>query len=66
MYFQNEGCTPASFLANHDSPDFGVGLLPSILLHSLPEQITRTAFGNISADELKHLRSEVSDNLIYS
>lgn len=67
MYFQNVNANAdASFLATYSSNDFGVDLIPSLLLHSLPSDIARSALGGLTQREYAKLKKEVPDNQIYS
>ncbi|CAF0880050.1 unnamed protein product, partial [Didymodactylos carnosus] len=65
-YIENLNCTSASILSTLSSNDFGVSLLPSLFLYTLPEHITRAAFGDITSAEYQKMKKIIIDNQVFS
>ncbi|CAF1083253.1 unnamed protein product, partial [Didymodactylos carnosus] len=65
-YIENLNCTSASVLSTLNSNDFGVSLLPSLFLYTLPEHITRAAFGGITGAEYQKMKKTIIDNQVFS
>ena len=43
-----------------------VDLMPSLLFHSLPSDVARSALGGLSQSEYNKLKKDIPDNQIYS
>ncbi|CAF1636637.1 unnamed protein product, partial [Didymodactylos carnosus] len=65
-YIENLNCTSASILSTFSSNDFGGSLLPSLFLYTLPEHITRAAFGDITSAEYQKMKETIIDNQVFS